>query len=282
MLRLWPDFSSQKIWLALSVDGIAIVRQSRGFNKRVLSQQYIQALDIHANRGNLALWQGLINQLDEYLSNTVLKKNTQVNVVLSSELVRYLMVPTQQIVMSDAEKITYTQALFTSVYGAAANDWHIKYHPAAPDQTTIGVAVDKALLTALNQLAAKYQLKLNSVQPYLMTALNGLSRPTARIIGHLALLENTKLLLVHLQKGSCQQIQVSPCNHDWQAVLHNMLNRELLMNEYLDEADKDLFIYAPTQKSASLQAFNGWKTKRIGLDLNQKLPPQFYMLDAVL
>lgn len=279
MLRLWPDFSSQKIWLALSVDGIAIVQQTRGFHKRILSQQYIKALDIQENRVDMPNWQALINQLDEYLGGLTLKQNMPMNVVLSSDFVRYIMLPVQQIAMSKAEKIAYAHAVFTEVYGVAANEWQIKYHLAAPDQSTVAVAVDKLLLAALNQLAASHQLRLNSVQPYLMAAFNTLTRP---ISGYLALLENTKLLLVHLQKGICQQIQVTPYSHDWQAALNNMLSRELLLNEHLDTIDKALLIHAPAQKDINLNAFNGWKTQRVGYDRNTKLASQFYMLESVL
>ncbi len=277
MLRLWPDFSSQKIWLAISVDGIAIVKQTRGLHKRILSQRYIKASGADA-----AGWQTLINQLDEYLSGSDIKQNTQINIVLSSDFVRYLMLPAQQITMSKAEKISYAHAVFTEIYGAMVSDWHIKYHQAAPHQSTVAVAVDNALLAALNQLAVKHQFKLNSVQPYLMTAFNALARPIASTSGHLVLLENKKLLLVHLHKGTCQQMQVTPYSHDWQTDLNNMLNREVLLNERLDAMDKTLLIYAPTEKNISLNPLSGWKTQRIGYDKNPKLAPQFYMLEAVL
>lgn len=294
MLRLWPRFSSAKIWLALSIDGIAIVQQTRGLNKRILSQQYInvEGLDLD---GDLSTdisvdkphWPKLINQLDVYLSDLKLKKNTQLNVVLSSNFVRYLMLPAQQIAMSQAEKNVYTNAIFAEIYGVAANDWHIKAHPAAPDQNTVAVAVDKLLLTALNQLADKHQFKLNSVQPYLMAVFNALSKEIININGYFVLLENTKLMLVHLHKGVCQQLLTMPFTQNWQAVLSNMLNRELLLNEHLDATDKSLLIYAAENQDISPNAFNpsafeGWKTQRINHDKQAKLAAQFYMLEAVL
>lgn len=281
MLRLWPDFLSTKVWLAFSIDGIAIV-QSHAFQKRVLSQQFIKAQSIHESGVDSPAWQALIDQLDEYLAKAVCKKHTQVNVVLSSDFVRYATLPAQQMVMSNAEKSAYAHALFAEIYGVAAQGWQVKYHVTAPNKNTLAVAVDKLLLAAFKQVVVKHQLRLNSVQPYLMMACNALASQISSVSSHLVLLENSKLLLLHLQKGICQQIQVSPYNQDWQPVLNSMLNRELLLNERLDAADKSLLVYAPTQKDQSLNAFNGWKTQRIKSSKNTVLTPPFYMLEAVL
>lgn len=277
MLRLLPDLFSPNIWVALSADGIAIAQQTRGLRKRILSQQYIKAVDTTATD-----WPALIQQLDVYLSGMNTKKNMPLNLVLSSDFVRYCLLPAQPIAMSSAEKNAYAKATMLEIYGAIANDWHIKCNPAAPDQNTILVAVDKALLAALKQLADKYQLKLDSVQPYLMSAFNLLASSLARTNGYFALLENQKILLLSLRHGICQQLHTIRFTEDWQAELNQALHRAWLLNENPDAIDKTLLIYAPAQKMTQKKVLSLWSVQPIGRENRAKLSPQCYMLEAVL
>jgi len=282
VLRLWPSFSPNTLWVTFAADGLAIVQQTRGFNKRITDQQFIKTRHTEKHPAESPNWQLLVNQLDGYLSSASLNKNTQMNVILSSDYVRYIMLPAQQVAMNSAEKSAYVNAVFREIYGAAANDWYIKYHSAAPHQNTPAAAVDKQLLASLEHLAGKYQLKLNTVQPYLMAAFNALNHSIHKANGYLVLLENTKLLLIYCQQGVCQQLQTVTVNQDWQTALKNALNRELLLNEQLNTADKNLFIYAPAQKNTSLNAIDGWHVQRIGHANKAKLEAPFYMLESVL
>ena len=285
MLPLLPDFlaafSLGKLCVALSADGIALVQQTAGFKKNVRHQQHVKLNSSVAQ----PKWQSAISELDGLFSQLKLSKNTPVTIVLSSDFVRYLMLPAQPIAMSYAEKTAYANAAFHEVYGMAVNDWHIKCHDAAPHESTIAVAVDAQLITALNQLAVKYQLKLNSVQPYVMAAFNSLIKQTAQTNGYLVLTENSKLLLLQLQKGACQQLRTVAISHaedgDWQADLNRAIQRELVLNDNLPEANKQLLIYAPAQKNQTLNKLDGWQTKRVGR--NSLLSDARYaMLEVVL
>ncbi|PPD56771.1 MAG: hypothetical protein CTY10_02460, partial [Methylotenera sp.] len=93
---LFSHLTGERLYLALSAEGIAIVQQSSGFKKQLIKQQYVS----NNQAKNSANWQSIVNQLDDSLSQLKPAKNTLVTVVLSSDFVRYLILPVQQITMN--------------------------------------------------------------------------------------------------------------------------------------------------------------------------------------
>ena len=139
---------STRLIILLGSDGIAIV-QSKGLKKtNTVHQQFV------ANTQN-ADWQSLVQQLDAALSQLKLASNTACTVVLSSDFVRYLMLPAQPFAMSDTEKTAYIQAAYHDIYGSVADGWHVKCDDCAPDQNMLAVAVDTELMVALNEMKAR-------------------------------------------------------------------------------------------------------------------------------
>ena len=159
MSRLLPDFLNRLVATRLSIglagDGIAIVI-SKGAKNNIVHQQFI------ANTQQ-ADWQTLVQQLDAALSQLKLASNTVCTVVLSSDFVRYLVLPAQPFAMNEAEKTAYIQAAYRDIYGVVADGWHIKCDDAAPEKSMLAVAVDAQLMTALSQLARRF-LKLNALK----------------------------------------------------------------------------------------------------------------------
>ena len=277
MSRLLPDFLNRYVATCLSIglsgDGIAIVI-AKGVKNTIVQQQFI------ANTQQ-ADWQSLVQQLDTALSQIKLASNTVCTVVLSSDFVRYLVLPAQPFAMSESEKTAYIQAAYRDIYGAVTDGWHIKCDDAAPNQNMLAVAVDAQLMTALSQLATQYLFKLKSVQPQLMAAFNGVMPQISRKNGYLVLIEQTKLMLMRLQNGQCQQLRTLAFSGDWQLDLQQAIQRESALNEEITIADKQLYIYAPAQKNALINDIKGWNVKKIGLK-NGLLNPHYAILEAVL
>ena len=277
MSRLLPDFLNRyvatRLSIGLSGDGIAIVI-AKGVKNTIVQQQFI------ANTQQ-ADWQSLVQQLDTALRQIKLANNTVCTVVLSSDFVRYLVLPAQPFAMSESEKTAYIQAAYRDIYGAVTDGWHIKCDDAAPNQNMLAVAVDAQLMTALSQLATQYLFKLKSVQPQLMAAFNGVMPQISRKNGYLVLIEQTKLMLMRLQNGQCQQLRTLAFSGDWQLDLQQAIQRESALNEEITIADKQLYIYAPAQKNALINDIKGWNVKKIGLK-NGLLNPHYAILEAVL
>lgn len=281
MSRLLPDFFNRLVATRLSIglagDGIAIVI-SKGAKNNIVHQQFI------ANTQQ-ADWQTLVQQLDAALSQLKLDSNTVCTLVLSSDFVRYLVLPAQPFAMNESEKTAYIQAAYRDIYGAVADGWHTKCDDAAPEQSMLAVAVDAQLMAALSQLAAQYSFKLKSVQPQLMAAFNGLMPQISRKSGYLVLLEQSKLLLMRLQNGHCQQLRTLAFSTDWQLDLQQSIQRESALNDDSTTVDKLLFIYAPAHKNAAIKNIKGWNIQKLALKNSAKTPlnnPHYAMLEAVL
>ncbi len=280
-----PDFLNKltvpRLTISLGNNGIAIVL-SKGFKKTLVHQQFIP-------NNQSADWLSTVKLLDASLNQLELISNTVCTIVLSSDFVRYLILPPQQFSMNSAEKTAYIQATYHDIYGSITNGWQIKCHDAAPHENILAVAVDAQLMPTLNQLAMQHKLKLHNVQPYLMVAFNGLLPQVACKNGYLVLLEQSKLLLIRLQNGKCQHLRTLAFNDDWQLDLQQAIERESALNENIIAADKQVFIYAPAEKNTIINDIQGWKCQKIGLKTglsfsitNGTISPHYAMLEAVL
>lgn len=253
MLVLLPN----QLKVSLSKDSVACIQTAGGLFGRVLKQQHI-AITAMANE---LPWTSALNKLESLLALMQIKPKTQLKIILSSDFVRYLFLPQQPISMSLAEQQAYALAAYREVYGTVADAWNLKLHDAAPNQATIVAAIDENLLETLKQIAHKYQLKLASVQPYLMSAFNALSKQTSKMNGYLVVLESERLLLLSMLQGQCQNLRTIAVAGDWQAELKSLLMRESLLGDMLG---KDVLIYAPAQKDTALKAIEGWNVRRVG------------------
>ena len=219
---------------------------------------------IFTQQTNQPAWQHAINQLDNLLGDFLLaqqmKPKTPLQIVLGSDLVRYVALPAQTIMMNLAEKNAYASAAFKEIHGTSVDDWQVACNDAAPQQTIIAAAIDKKLLQHLSQIALTHQLKLKSVKPYLMVAVNSLAKQLAKTTGYLAIVEHSRLTLVMLQQGQCQQLHSHAIGDDWQAELKHILMRESVLG---DVAYRNVFIVAPMHKNTALFVMDGWHITHI-------------------
>ncbi|HYN53166.1 MAG TPA: hypothetical protein VES38_00485 [Methylotenera sp.] len=258
MSLLWPN----QLLVALASDNVAVINRVRGFSKGVVNHHHA----VCKPHPEEPLWLASTRQFEQFLTATQVRPNTHLNIVLANNFVRYLALPPQQVPMNAAEKSAYATAAYREVYGIAANDWHIQLHDAPPHQTTIVAAVDKKLLSMLSQITQNKQIKLNGIQPYLMTVFNGLAEQLKKVNGYLAIVESGRLLLVQLKQGQCENLRTYVTTDDWQAELKRLMMRELLLNGFSnDGVVKDLLIYAPVHVNDVINEIKGWRVKRINI-----------------
>ena len=261
MLRLLPSLYTNKLSVFISTESIAIISNASTFNDNDANKSSM----IFTHQPNQSAWQHAVNQLDNLLGDFLAQqtkppKPTSLHIVLGSDLVRYVALPAQAINMSLAEKSAYANAAFKEIHGSNADDWQVTCDDAAPQQAIIAAAIDKKLLQHLSQIALTHQLKLKSVKPYLMVAINSLAKQLAKTTGYLAIVELSRLTLVMLQQGQCQQLHTHAFSGDWQAELKHILTRESVL---ADVAYRNVFIFAPTYQNTAISALDGWHITRI-------------------
>ena len=265
MLRLLPSLYANKLSVFISAESIAVISNAGTFSNNNTNKSSMT----FTQQTNQPAWQHAINQLDsllgDFLTAHQVKPKTSLQIVLGSDLVRYVALPAQTIMMNLAEKNAYANAAFKEIHGTNADDWLVACNDAAPQQTIIAAAIDKKLLQHLSQIALTHQLKLKSVKPYLMVAVNSLAKQLAKTTGYLAIVEHSRLTLVMLQQGQCQQLHSHAIGGDWQAELKHILMRESVLGGV---AYRNVFIVAPMHKNTAHQntallVMDGWHITRI-------------------
>lgn len=276
--------SVNQVLVVLGTDNVAVVSQVIGLQKKIVDQKHASLNDIGAQQSDeiksgVPVWQQTKSQLDGLLTSMQIKSNATLSITLASDLVRYLALPAQLIYMNNKEKFAYAAASYREVYGEVVSHWEIKLQNTPAHQITIAAAIDKDLLDALNLVANKHKLKLVGVQPYLMSAFNGLSKQIGQTSGYLVVVELNRLLLIDLNKGDFTNLRAFPLSNDWQETLKNIMLRELMLS---DTKNQEVLVYAPTEKNTVINTIEGWKIRRIGSSKNAISHRQFSMLEAVL
>lgn len=252
-----------QLTVTLSKDSIVVTYQTRGLRSRILQQQHV-ALNSDSDTENPTCLQA-VGTLESVLAAMQIKPKTNIQIIVENDFVRYLILPCSPISISPAEQHAYAMATYREVYGAVADAWNIKLHDAAPNQATLVAAIDEKFLETLKQISLKYQLKLVSVQPYLMRVFNSLSKQIGKLNGYFLVVESERLLLLSMLKGQCQNLRTLSINEasgdDWQLELKKLLARESLLEEI---AGNEVLVYAPTQKNTKLNAIEGWHIRWVG------------------
>ncbi len=280
MLPLWPNGAlPNKLWpnqllLSLSAEGYALVYR-HGLTKRVLAKQHgtFEATTEFEPFSELS-------QVDIALKKLHLPADTALRITLSADYVRYLVLPVQPLAAGQAERLAYAKAVYREVYGPVAEGWRVQCDDTAPHQPTLTCAIDQTLLEALTALASAHQLRLHTVQPYLMTCYNQLS--VQALSGYLVVVEPNRLLLMQHGARGYQQLKTAKWQGDWQHTLAQWLSREHVLGE---TTGRDVRVYAPMAKTVALNAVSDWHLKRVGTRAKHRAnainAPEYAMLEAL-
>jgi len=250
---LWPN----QLLVGLSQQSVAIM-QLAGPSKRVLQKKYVSIEKPEPS------WHQALSQLELMIADKSFPKSKHLHVILASDFVRYLTLPSQGSMMRDDYKVDFARAAYREIYGNAVDVWHIQCDDAAPNQTITAVAVDMALIEALNKLAQTHGMQLDSVQPYLMPVFNRSKSQLSAGQLYFALAESSRLLFASLKNGQLQKIRSFSLEADWRTQLKNILQRVAMSEE--TGKTHTLMVYAPHDKTSILPQMTGWNLQRINID----------------
>jgi hypothetical protein len=204
----------------------------------------------------------------EKLLKPVQKKSPTVQslcVMLSSDFVRYTVLPAQTMLTNLAEKKAYAHAALCEIFGAVADDWVISLDDVPLHQHTIVAAIDLNLLEKLQQIATANQFNLQHVYPYLTVVSKQLHRQVGHTTGFFVIVEPQRLLILGMIKGAYQTIRTLPIGDDWQTTLQQFLTREALLQVGTTEQKASVLVYAPAHASVSLKSSVNYQIQRISI-----------------
>jgi Fimbrial assembly protein (PilN) len=194
---VWLPWSKTST-LALSSTGIAL--SIRGEKPQLLTDATFECKDA--------------NQLTEILaqSESSLKKQS-VNVVLSNTFVRYLVLPWQDAVLTQADWQAIAQHEFRKQFGATANDWLVRVNLGKHGQTVLAAAIDNKLYAQLQTSAEQLGFNVCVIEPLLMRVFNQ-HNPNSWVL----VAEPQRLLLCQIRDDEWQQVVVDspPAGQEYQ------------------------------------------------------------------
>lgn len=173
--------------------------------RRVEGRRQAQLLDQHAiavAASGPAPWTGVFASLELLLDDPAWSKR-EINIVLSSHFVRYVILPPGKR-LGEREEMALARLVFRNLYGNLANDWTLRISPSG-GQARVASGIPNACLAEL-QAACEGRGTLVSIQPMLMTVYNRIREEIDEDSGILALVEAGRITLATLADGQWQSI----------------------------------------------------------------------------
>jgi hypothetical protein len=176
---------------------------------------------------NVPEWRAALDALPQALAGL---RGHEASVVLADQFVRYALLPWNAALKSEEQWLALARHRLGAVHGAAAADWDVKLTETAPRGPRLACAVDRELLGELAAKLAAADVRLVSVQPFLVAAFNRLRSGILSRIGRascwLVVEEPGRLTLAFIQHGVWAAVRSRRTGKGWRAALPELIGRE--------------------------------------------------------
>ncbi len=158
----WSCIAIRSSWFAL--DGSS---RFKAWSYRVIEKKIYPCA-----AGEDSFWDDAVKALETALSELP-KKPAFAQVILSNHFMSYAMVELNQSLNGEAEELAYAKHCFQPVITDPVQAaWELRLNHDYAGTQQLASAVDEAFLQNLRATFARANVKLKSVQPYLMAAYN--------------------------------------------------------------------------------------------------------------
>ena len=168
-------------------------------------------------------WRAALDALPEALAGF---RNHDVSVVLADQFVRYVLLPWNPALKSAEQWLALARHRLGAVHGAPAADWDVKLTETAPSGPRLACAVDRELLGELAAKLVAANVRLVSVQPFLVAAFNRIRRAIGSGSCWLVVEEPRRLTLAFVQHGVWVAVRSRRADPGWRAALPELIERE--------------------------------------------------------
>lgn len=232
--RWWQALSAPELRIVISEDEIEVFQFQRqwlpGGRMQMLDhQRHALAGDGQAVIPSAATWQALHTILAPLAG-----QRWHVVVVLSNQYARWLVLPWQAQIQSQADKEAYYRHGLQLAFGGDMHDWPLRAQVTAYGQPTLINAMPGELIATLHAVLAEYRLSPGMILPaWTLSAnqtLHMLRQRNLPLDGWVVCRESHTLTMACLMQGHWQQIHQLPVDIRWQHTLHQTLCREQVMH----------------------------------------------------
>jgi hypothetical protein len=107
-------------------------------------------------------WRASVDALDAALAGS--GRSGSLHVVVSDHFLRYTLVPWNENLVADAERLAFARLAFTEIYGSMVDGWSTVLDQQPAGKASFACAMDRDLLQALRDVASRRGLRLRSVR----------------------------------------------------------------------------------------------------------------------
>lgn len=203
-------------------------------------------------------WAAAVAALTEVLA-TARANRARATIVLSNHFVRYTLVPWTVHAADDAQRRELARHGLAQIYGSTVDDWSVQVSDNGIGAPMVASAVDTPLLTAIDAAAAAARVRIESVQPFLMTAFNRFHSRLRHKPQWFALVEPGALCLALCARGRWRRL-LCRRGGDWAKTLASLLRQEACLGGAA-VLPRDVLVYAPGMTARPVGAPGEWRVR---------------------
>lgn len=235
---------------AVVAPGAVTLLRTQGLFKRVVSDAAV--FEVDAGAEGAKPWEPAVATLKAALLKLG-RRGEPLTVVLSNHFSHYILLPALPSLASSEEDDAYARHTFREVYGEAASAWTVRVSGDAPQTARVAGAMEDGLLAALQRVARENGVRLDSVQPFLMTAYNAFASELSRRTAWFALYEPGRVCISLCSRQGLHSVRGCPAGETWRTELPLLLDREARLQELEGDAvPTEAFVFHPGQALPSL------------------------------
>lgn len=259
MSPLWRD----QLRIVLCPRQLLLLRLKRGLRPRVAAKHVIPC---ECPPGAPA-WDAALRALAASAEKPEWREADAV-VVLSNHFVRYLLTPWSDELSDDREHVEFARHGFSRIYGQSAEQWEVRLALDEVGATHVACAVDRRLIEGVQETSKKNRLRLISIQPYLIAALNQWCDRFREGSRWFVLAEHGRICFALLEHGRWRWLRCQRLPDETRPELPVLLERE----EHMADAhgvSRTLLLHAP--EWGTVPAVEGWTIQRLILPAQEGL-----------
>ena len=212
-----------------------------------------KSLELPSNDGS---WQAAL----EALPGVIAARKGEAAVVLADQFVRYALLAHNETLKAPEQWAALAQHRFSALHGPRASEWDIKVTETAPMGPRLACAVDRELLAGLAAAFVKSNVRLFSVQPFLVAAFNRIRRKVGNGSCWIVVEETGRLTLALIQRGAWIAIRSRRSDRQWRNVLPEILERE---SAFLGLSEPVTRVIVCAQGEFDTEMYEAWRAESI-------------------
>jgi hypothetical protein len=197
----------------------------------------------------------------EALAGALAGMKGEAAVVLADQFVRYTLLPWNETLKSAEQWNALAMHRFGTLHGPRAAEWQVSVAETAPMGARLACAVDRALVTRLMEVFAAANMRLVSMQPFLVAAYNRIRKSVGNGSCWIVVEEPGRLTLALIQRGMWLAIRGRRADRAWRNVLPEILERE---SAFLGLAQPITRVIVCAQGEFDTHMYEDWRAEALG------------------